>query len=242
MKTSLLYDNKADELKELHMLMKELAAILTDERWQMNQAISLEQTEEFFRDAPLLDALLYDVSGDGAVDYLCRLREDYQAMQLMIIADVQMSPLSYIRPGILASSLLLRPWSLQQAKEILSEFIRSCVQETNQKGMEQSYRIESRDEIISIPYRQIYFFEARDKRVYVCAGSEEYGFRHTIEELARELPANFIRCHRSFVVNVEKIRRVDLAQNMVSLERGFCVPFARRYKGIVKEYAKNRGD
>lgn len=242
MKTSLLYDKKADELEELHALMKELAAFLTDERWQMNQAVSLEQAEEFFRDTPLLDALLYDVSGAGAVDYLCRLREDYQAMQLMIIADAQMSPLNYIRPGILASSLLLRPWSPQQAKEILAEFIRSCVQETDKNGLGQSYRIESKNGIISIPYRQIYFFEARDKRVYVCTGSEEYGFRHTIEELAGELPAGFVRCHRSFVVNADKIRKVDLTQNMIGLERGFCVPFARRYKGIVKEYAKNDGN
>lgn len=242
MKISLLYDNRDDESEELRALMKELAAFLTEERWQMRHTASLKQTKEFFRENPLLDALLYDVSGAGAVDYLCRLRQDYQAMQLMIIADAQMSPLDYIRPGILASSLLLRPWSTQQAKEILSEFIQNCVRETDRKGSRQSYRIVSREGITSIPYRQIYFFEAREKRVYLCAGNEEFGFRHTIEELAGELPSQFVRCHRSYIVNADKIRKVDLARNMICLERGFCVPFARRYKEMLKEYVKNGGD
>lgn len=236
MKSSLTYDRNCDEQKELSMLMKELAALITDERWHMKQAVSMEQVKDFLRGYPLLDMLLYDISGKEALDYLIELRKEYRSMHLMIIADVRMSPLEYIRPGILASSLLLRPWNRQQARTVLSEFIKDYMQN---ESVHERYVIESKDGVINIPYRQIFFFEARDKKVYVCAGSEEFGFRGTLEEVAGGLPDHFMRCHRSFVVNTEKIRKIDLAQNEIHLERGFRVPFARSYKAVLKEFIKN---
>jgi DNA-binding LytR/AlgR family response regulator len=176
------------------------------------------------------------VTRQGAIDCLKKWRGSYSEAQLLLIADAKMSPMEYLKPGILASSLLLRPWREEQAKEVLEEFVLNCVQERGHK--DKSYVIESRDGTLNIPYDRIYFFEAREKKIFVCTGKEEYSFYHTIDKLEEELPEQFIRCHRGFIVNSEKIRKIMLSQNIIYLSDGFDVPLSRSYKSVLKEFGK----
>ncbi len=236
---SLIYDSDRKEQQTIQLCMKELAAKLTDENWRIEQASTLEQIELMLQDRPILDMLLYDVTGRNAMDYLHKLRKEYRSAQLMIIADINTSPMEYLKPGILASSLLLRPWSDEQVYCVLKEFVQCCIRSKNEEEIGKTYRIESREGTINIPYEQIYFLEAREKKIFVCAGKEEFGFYSTMDKLTEELPEYFVRCHRSFVVNTQKIRRIILSQNMIYLSDGFEIPLSRSYKSILKGFGKN---
>ena len=86
-----------------------------------------------------------------------------------------------------------------------------------------------------IPWEQIYYFESRGKRIYARLRGEEIGFTGTLESLAETLPENYRRCHRSFIVNVEKIDRVRFAENLILLWDGLAVPLSRSYKRSMKE-------
>ena len=96
----------------------------------------------------------------------------------------------------------------------------------------------SKEETLSIPYSQIYFFEAREKKVFVCTCREEFGFYHTIDKLEKDLPEQFIRCHRGFIVNTEKIRRISFSQNVIFLADDFNVPLSRSYKPLLRGLGK----
>lgn len=240
--TAFTYDRNKKELQQLIELLKEEAALYTEEKWKMDWAVSLEQVKEFFASSPLLDVLLYDITGESALEYLCAVRKDYRMSQLLIIADTKTPPTEYMKPGIRASSLLLRPVEPQRAKIILQEFVIDLMQNIRSKDEQSSYLIESKDGILKIPYHRISFFEAREKKIFLCAGREEYGFRHTMEELQQELPQQFIRCHRGYIVNSNKIRKIDMSQNMVCLEDGFILPYSRSYKSALKEMVKNGWD
>lgn len=238
MVSSLTYDRNERELNIISEILRDLAAYLSDEHWNMNSAVTLEGVAEFFKDKPILDMLLYDVTQKGAIDYLQEWRKTYKSTQLMLIADVQTSPMDYLKPGIMASSLLLRPWDVQQVKSVLKEFVSCCIQEKGNKDGKQSYVIESREGTLNIPYEQIYFFEAKEKKIFVCTGKEEYSFYYTIDKLDEELPDQFIRCHRGFIVNAEKIRKIMLSQNTIYLADGFDIPLSRSYKSVLKEFGK----
>lgn len=70
----------------------------------------------------------------------------------------------------------------------------------------------------------------------MCIGNEEFGFYHTIDGLEKELPEQFVRCHRGFIVNSTKIRKVALPQNLLYLTDDFEVPVSRSYKAEVKRF------
>ena len=86
---------------------------------------------------------------------------------------------------------------------------------------------------MQIPFSQIYYFEARDKKLFVRTKNEEYAFYDTIESLARLLPEHFQRCHRSYIVNMEKIYRIVPSENYIELTEQIGVPVSRSYKSVL---------
>ena len=230
----LTYDRSEKELQELRLLSKDLVALLSDEYWNMEHVQTLAFMKEYLKDKPLLDMLLYDVTQKEDLEYLHDVRKQYKETKLMLIVDMKTSPMEYLKPGISASSLLLRPWTKEQAREVLEEFFKVFLEQMGQDESDKVYVIEAKEGSQRIPYEQIYYFEARDKKIYVCTGKEEIGFYDTIDNLAEGLPEHFIRCHRGFIVNKNKIKKVALSQNMIFLTDGFDVPLSRSYKSVVK--------
>lgn len=234
------YDEDRAELEELKDVIRELAAKLSEDKWNIEQISGLLQLRAYLENLPLLDMLLYDVTRHEALTFLRQIRREYRTAGLLILADTKTSPMAYMRPDIQASSLLLRPWTKEQLLEVLEEFIREYLQTVHkeQSTREQMYVIDTKEGKISIPYDRIYYFEAREKKIYVCAGKEEFGFYHTIDKLAEELPEQFIRCHRGFIVNTVKIRKIMLARNIICLADDYEVPLSRSYKADLKEFGK----
>ena len=97
------------------------------------------------------------------------------------------------------------------------------------------FTIHSRNGNQNIPYSSISYIEARGRKLYLRLDREEIGFVGTLEKLEQELPPNFCRTHRSFIVNADKIRQVQLTENLVLLWNGLAVPLSRSYKKNVKE-------
>lgn len=234
MVSMIVYDPHAEELELMKKLIRQAAAALTEEKWNMEFFAKREQVAAFLRDRPLLDLVCYDVAPKGSIDDLERIRKDYQKMKLLLIADPAMSPMEYIRPTILASSLLIRPISPAQAREQLMELVEQfCSQPSH--GQEESLVIETREGRTYVPLAQIYYFEAREKRIYVRLKKQELAFYETMEHLAERLPDYFARCHRSFIVSRQKIRRVMLSKSLIELEQGIQIPLSRSYKPAFKE-------
>ena len=62
---------------------------------------------------------------------------------------------------------------------------------------------------ISLVYRQdIYFFEARDKYVLIHTADNEYLIDYSLTYLQERLGTEFIRIHRSYVINKAKIKEI----------------------------------
>jgi len=234
------YDNYKAELNELRDVVKELAAKLSEDNWNMEQFSEFDMLHDHIQLKPLMDMLLYDVTRKEALTYLFDVRKEYQLAQIMVLADVKTSPMEYMKPGIRADSLLLRPWNKKQATEVLREFIQEYLKNIRREKQEgaAAYIIDSKEGTLSIPYDKIYFFEAREKKIFVCTGQEEFGFYHTIDKLVEELPEQFIRCHRGFIVNGDKIRKIMLSQNIIYLADDFDVPLSRSYKADLKGFGR----
>lgn len=231
--SSLLYTQQKKELDNLLLQQKEMAAKLTEEKWNFHKCQSLEEVQEQIADKPLLDMISYGIEGETEIDCLEKLRKEYKQSALLLLADATLSPMTYLRPQIMASGLLLRPWTPEQAQNVLKDILENYFEEQLQS--EETFQVENKDGRTNIPMRQICYFEAREKKIFVNTGTEEYGFNKTLDALEQELEMPFVRCHRSFIVNTSKIQKIQYSQNLILLKDDIMVPLARSYKSVMKE-------
>lgn len=230
------YDAKTKEIEPLKNLVKNLAASLTDEQWDLAFYDKLEDFLTYVDDAPLIDMTCFDVADLDAQNELLSFREKYQEAQLMLLADPTISPTVYLRPGIRPDSLMLRPFSTEVAKATLSEFIQSYLDKVGNSDSQSIFVIEERDGKTTIPYNDIFYFESKEKKVFARTLNDEYGFYDTLDSLEEKLPEQFARCHRSFIINTDKLEAVYLSQSFLELTQGFEIPLSRSYKSAIKAY------
>ncbi len=88
---------------------------------------------------------------------------------------------------------------------------------------------------ISVDYNDIFFFETSGNihKVILHGKDRQIEFSGTIKELADTLDDNFVRCHRSFLVNKNNIKEVDVKKRMVHFTNGeTCLMSTRMMKGL----------
>lgn len=219
---------------------KDLAGRYTEENWKMIQCASQKELSDVVKEKVPANMICVDITVDGALELVKELRRLSPAAYIILIASAQISPLLYMRPSVEAQSLMLKPLSEKQMKEVLSEAVSTYAARFYTAKEKEVFIVENGGERSLIDYDRICFFESREKRVYLNTESEEYGFYDTLEQLAERLDERFLRCHRSFLVNKKKIESVFLSQNRIVLEGQIEIPLSRSYKPVVKEYLMRR--
>ena len=177
--------------------------------------------------------LYYEFMKGQDVTELRNTRRDHEETMIMLMADAAVSPMEYLKPGVAPDSILIKPYTKEQLRMTNEEFVRSYM-EKNSDDAGRSFLIENKGERILLLYSRIHYFEARAKKTYVRVGMTEYSLSKTLGTLEGELPSLFRRCHRSYIVNTGKLRRVDLSENCLDLGDGIEVPVSKTYK---KEFA-----
>lgn len=232
----LILDKFKAEAQYMVRFAKEYAARYTEELWKVITCCSLQELKKIVNDKPKLNIICVDITMDGALDLTKELRNISPSAYIILIADTSMSPMYYMRPTIGAESLMLKPLTKQQIQEILKEALDTYIKRFFQNDENHMFVIEHKGERELINYENIFFFEAREKRVFLNTYTDEYAFYDTLDDLEERLKETFVRCHRSFLVNKCKIAKVYLSQNRIELDGGFEIPLSRSYKPIMKEY------
>ena len=99
--------------------------------------------------------------------------------------------------------------------------------------------IQTREGIVSIPYKDIVYINSEDHYVYIHTRRNEYYTRRKLTEFEQELIGyDFVRCHRSYIVNLKYVKKIDLAFDQLILINGIKLEMSRLYKNAVKEKYK----
>lgn len=231
--SAMIYNSKTEEKEKILCAIRRVAALLTEEQWNITYFDRREEIEAFVKDGGLLDLVGYDVTPSGSIPFLEKLRTYYQEPMLFLIADGTLSPMEYIRPTILASSLMLRPLTAEKLESGIRELVETLLD--RQQKREETFLVETREGKTYVPFSKIYYFEAREKKIYMRLKNQELTFYDTIEHLEERLPEMFLRCHRSFIVNRYRIQKVQLSKNQIELEQGIVLPLSRSFKPVFKE-------
>ncbi len=233
----LICTKSTQELGALRSESKELASRLTDEEWTYHCFSKEKEFREFLDSHPFLHLAVMDVMMQGGLSGARQVRSNDRSTYLILIASAACSPLVYIKPDILAGSLLLRPYTREQMEEVLKEAFFAYL---SQRDGEEGFVVENRLGRQVIPYGQIIYFEAFDRKIRIHTEEKEVSFYGSLERL--ELPDRFVRCHRGFIIDRFRIRQVQLSKNTVFLEGGYCIPLSRSYKAAIKELMQRATD
>lgn len=221
-----------NEMSLIERGLREQTALSTDEQLDFVGLYSKEDLETFLKETYQADIVCTDVTASHGVSQAEHLRERYPNAAIILIADTTISPVSYMKPTILAAGLLLKPIQKDMMEQVLKEIFQCYVL---QNVSEEVFVVDHREEKHRIPYSQILYFEARNKKIYVCTLGCEYGFYDTMDHLEELYSDRFVRCHRSFMVSRTRIAQIKLSQNCLTLEGGIEIPLSRSYKNQIKE-------
>ena len=219
------------ETEQIHREIRKLTAHYTDERMQFEMFRSSSQLLNWMKKTDLLDLAFVDISVHGGLDAAKKIRAFFPKTEILIIADVTVSPVKYLCPSIRPSALLLRPVN-KKWNDAVKEFFLQFILSQKKKNDDEMLRIENRKGIFRIPFNKIYYLEAREKKVFIRMQIEELGVSETLEKMAEKMPSNFMRCHRSFIVNTDQIMQVSRNENVLYLKDGMIVPISRSYRKV----------
>lgn len=145
-----------------------------------------------------------------------------------------------------AIDYLLKPFSEERFKKAMEKWIsKSNSTESTQKVLEEVARnplqqnrvvVKTGTKVKIIPLHDIHYFEADDDYVKVVTGDGQYLKNKTMQYYEGTLdPHQFVRVHRSYIVHVNQITRIDPYQkesHLAILRNGKQIPVSKT--GYVK--------
>ena len=234
----LVYNRNRKEQEKVNGHARDMVAILSDESLKCTGLETAAQVEEHIRADRPYDLSVIEISGDEDIQLSAHVRQGREDSDMMLVADSRISPMKYLTPDIRACSLLLRPYDDAALESVMHEFMTSFFRKRSTADEQNSVVIENRDGKTVVPYSQIYYIEARNKKVYFRLRDREYSKYDTLDNVRKDLPPGFVQSHRSFIFNAGYLERVKLSDNSVYLEHNITVPLSRSYKASVKEYLR----
>lgn len=229
----LLQNHNGKELEQLADTARAIAARLSEDEWDWFLFSDEEKTLRFLEKKQGVDFACVEITGGKGVLVAEKTRENSEQAFIVVVADPSVSPMEYLKPSIMPGALLLRPYDGGQLRRVMRESLEKLLKEQPQNTG--SFRLDLKTGSKLIPFHQIYFFEARNKKIALNIGSREFDFYDTIEHLQEELPPRFVRCHRSFIVSKAHIDQIYLSKNYLMLDNGMTIPLSRTYKSVLKE-------
>lgn len=95
------------------------------------------------------------------------------------------------------------------------------------------YAFQTGGEILRVDKRGILYLESSGRILRLVTSGDEYRFYDTLDHAEKELGDGFLRCHRSFLVNKQLIRKCSGRQ--IILPGDIAVPISRSYADKVKK-------
>lgn len=172
-----------------------------------------------YADEKAWDVLLLDIEM-GAMDGVQlakKLRQTNQTVQLVFITGFP----DFMAEGYEVSALhyLMKPVRREKLFAVLDKAAE------NLRKQEKRLRVAFDRQTELIPLSQITYIEAQKQYVVVHTQAGEYRMKATLADTEKELDEYFLKCQRSFLVNLRHVLRIG--RDCVELKNGTQVPISR---------------
>jgi len=235
-----VYTYNNQEERTLRQTFHQTAMRTCKDEWDIRQVKSLSDVREAMQEGLEPHIGCVDIDTTKSITVAEEFRAFLKDTQLLLLVNANMSPMLYIRPTIMPSGVIVKPATSEQAQPLFEELIRLVQSSLGESALAgESFTVSSHGVSHRIAMKDILYFESRNKKLYLCTKNVEIDFYDTLEHLLEQLPKDFIRCHKSFVINRHAVTQVSMAQNLIYLDGDRVqIPLSRSWKASVKEALK----
>ncbi len=132
---------------------------------------------------------------------------------------------------VFIGSFLLMMRQITENRQVIQQLM-----EEKEKMKKSFLEIMSNRKITKIPYDDIVYIESLSDYIKITTIKGEITSKEKISKLALRLPDIFIRIHRSFIINTDKIKNISSDKVMVD---DVHLTIGRSYRKVVKESLNN---
>lgn len=132
---------------------------------------------------------------------------------------------------VFIGSFLLMENQIKENRKVIQNLIAE-----NNKMKKPFLEIRSNRKIAKIPYDDIVYIESLADYIKVITSNDQIVSKEKISRLDSRLPEVFLRIHRSFIINKERIKNISFDEVLVDEE---LLPIGRSYRTAVKESLKS---
>ncbi len=223
LKIAVCEDNKVDQdyvIKLLYEYANENGVIL-----EIQTFISAEQFLFQYADEKDYQIIVLDIEMEkmNGVELAKKLREDNKEIQILFVTGFS----DYISEGYEVDALhyLMKPVSKEKLFRVMEKAV------SNLKKEEKVLLVQENGEMLKVLAKSIFYVEVFSHSCSIHTTEGVIETKMTISDLEKKLFDGFIRVHRSYLVNLERIKKIAKAE--IFMENGNRVPLSRRrYKDV----------
>lgn len=134
------------------------------------------------------------------------------------------------------AGILLGNYTQGQASACFKRIIDDYNAIANEGADTEMMLLESGTTTYRVPYDQILYIEALNKKLNICTARQNISVRRSLNSIADALPDYFLRSHRSYVVNMNHVDSIDYKTMLLTMTDGSCLPIARSMKDTFQAY------
>jgi two-component system, LytTR family, response regulator len=160
-------------------------------------------------DIALVDIDMPDLNGMEAVKICKQLVPDLQIIFItgydeFAVEAFEISATDYIVKPIERTRLF---HALEKARKLIELSRQNCLLKSKDKRL----GIKSQSSILFLPLKDILFIEKENRKTVIHTSNERYETTETLSEIESKLDDYFFKTHRSYIVNLKKIVKIEPA-------------------------------
>ena len=189
---------------------------------------ALELVEEKQPDVVLLDIRMPEMDG---VECTRRIKQEFPGIKVIILTTFDDDDYVFDAFDLFAFQYLLKPLDEEKFEKILKMAAAECEEHTDEKAL----FFHTKTDHIRVCPSQIFYVESNLRKVVIHTEKEAFEIYATMNDLEKHLGSRFYRCHRGFLVNLEKINSYN--RQTIRLTDGSSLLLSKtRYSEFVDTY------
>ena len=189
--------------------------------------LKLISSEDF--DLIFLDYNMPDINGKMLLD----LKQD-DSKVIMITSNAEFAVESYEYSNVI--DYLLKPISFERFYKALERYQESISEDMTSKIQDDHIFVKDGNKWVKIDLNEVLFIKSESNYVVWELSQKQILSLQNLKALEVQLPANFKRIHRSYIINTQKIDY--LTSEEVNI-KGKMIPVGMKYKEVLKSILNN---